>query len=72
MANVIPNINGKNTLLYAPEVKFYSSKIELNDKLQCDKFDDVYFLGDSSGVTHGIIQSAMSGVYAARQIVNKL
>lgn len=72
MANVIPNINGKNTILYAPEVKFYSSKIELNKNLQCDKFEDVYFLGDSSGVTHGIIQSAMSGVYAAQQIVNKL
>ena len=72
MANVIPNINGKNTILYAPEVKFYSSKIELNNNLQCDKFKDVYFLGDSSGVTHGIIQSAMSGVYAAQQIVNKL
>ena len=72
MANVIPNINGKNTVLYAPEVKFYSSKIELNKNLQCDKFSDVYFLGDSSGVTHGIIQSAMSGIYAAQQIVNKL
>lgn len=72
MANVIPNINGKNTLLYAPEVKFYSSKINLNNNLQCDEFDGVYFLGDSSGVTHGIIQSAMSGLYAAEQIINKL
>lgn len=72
MANVIPNINGKNTILYAPEVKFYSSKIDLNQNLQCDKFEGIYFLGDSSGVTHGIIQSAMSGVYAAQQIVNKL
>lgn len=72
MANVIPNINGKNTILYAPEVKFYSSKIDLNNNLQCNEFKDIYFLGDSSGVTHGIIQSAMSGIYAAENIVNSL
>lgn len=72
MANVIPNINGKNTILYAPEVKFYSSKIDLNSSLQCDQFNDIYFLGDSSGVTHGIIQSAMSGMYAAENIVKSL
>ena len=67
--NVIPGINGRDTILYAPEVKFYSSKIELNDKLQNDKFKDVFFIGDSSGVTHGIIQSAMSGIYVADQIL---
>lgn len=72
MANVIPNINGKNTVLYAPEVKFYSSKIDLNNKLQCNEFENIYFLGDSSGVTHGIIQSAMSGAYAAENIIKSM
>lgn len=71
ISNVIPNINGKNTILYAPEVKFYSSKIELNDKLQNDKFDNIFFIGDSSGVTHGIIQSAMSGIYVANQLLGR-
>ena len=71
ISNVIPNINGKDTILYAPEVKFYSSKIELNDKLQNDKFDNVFFIGDSSGVTHGIIQSAMSGIYVANQLLGR-
>ena len=71
ISNVIPNINGKNTILYAPEVKFYSSKIELNDKLQNDKFDNIFFIGDSSGVTHGIIQSAMSGRYVANQLLGR-
>lgn len=71
LANVIPNINGRDTILYAPEVKFYSSKIDLNEKLQNDKFDNVFFIGDSSGVTHGIIQSAMSGIYVADQILGE-
>lgn len=68
--NVIPGINGVNTVLYSPEVKFYSSKIELNKKLQNDMYDNVYFIGDSSGVTHGIMQSAMSGIYVANDILS--
>lgn len=67
---VMPEIWDSDTLIYAPEVKFYSSKIKLNDKLQVKNkgMEDVYFLGDSSGVTHGIIQSCMSGIYTAENI----
>lgn len=68
---VIPGVYSNDTLLYAPEVKFYSSKIILDEKLQVpDREDlkDVYFLGDSSGVTHGIIQACMSGIYTAQNI----
>lgn len=69
--NVMPGMNGVNTILYSPEVKFYSSKIDLNNKLQNNKFDNVYFIGDSSGVTHGIMQSVMSGIYVAEDLKNK-
>lgn len=69
LANVIPGINGVNTILYSPEVKFYSSKVLLNNKLQSDKYSNAYFIGDSSGVTHGIMQSVMSGMYVAEDIL---
>lgn len=62
---VFPGLANSETLLYAPEVKFYSSKICLNQNLQVKGLDDVFFLGDSSGVTHGIIQACMSGIYVA-------
>ena len=68
--NVIPGINGVNTILYSPEVKFYSSKIILNKKLKSYEYDNAYFIGDSSGVTHGIMQSVMSGIYVAEDILN--
>lgn len=66
--NVMPGINGVNTILYSPEVKFYSSKIAVNNNLQNEQFENVYFIGDSSGVTHGIMQSVMSGIYVAEKI----
>lgn len=62
---VIPGIYADDTLIYAPEVKFYSSKIKLDKNLQTPNIKDVCFLGDSSGVTHGIIQACMSGLYVA-------
>lgn len=72
--SVIPEVWDSDTLIYAPEVKFYSSKIKLNKKLQVEnkEFKDVYFLGDSSGVTHGIIQSCMSGIYTAENITESM
>lgn len=69
MSNVIPNLNGPNTILYAPEVKFYSSLIDVNNKLQVEKYPDIYFVGDSSGITHGIMQSSISGLYVADDII---
>lgn len=69
MSNVIPNLNGPNTILYAPEVKFYSSLIDINSKLQVEKYPDIYFVGDSSGITHGIMQSSISGLYVADDII---
>ena len=71
---VIPGVANDDTLLYSPEVKFYSSKIKLNDMLQVPERDDlrdVYFLGDSSGVTHGIIQACMSGIWVANNLNGK-
>lgn len=71
LSNVIPNLNGKDTILYAPEVKFYSALIDVNNKLQIDEYPDIYWLGDSSGITHGIMQSSISGLYASDQILIK-
>lgn len=72
MSNVIPNLNGANTILYAPEVKFYSSLVDVNKNLEVDYLPNIYWLGDSSGITHGIIQSSISGLYTADTIIKKM
>lgn len=69
MSNVIPNLNGPNTILYAPEVKFYSALIDVNNKLQVDGMNSIYYIGDSSGITRGIMQSSISGLYAGDLIL---
>lgn len=64
-----PGIYSKNTLLYGMEVKFYSSKIKVNKKLQTP-IEGLYAIGDGAGITRGLMQSSMSGVIAARSIID--
>lgn len=67
---VVPGVNSRNTLLYGVEVKFYSSRLELNSNLQTE-IENLYAVGDGAGVTRGLIQASVAGTVAARSILNK-
>jgi len=68
---VAPGIYSKYTLLYGVEVKFYSSRLEVNKGLET-KIANLYGAGDGAGITRGLIQASISGVVAARDIAKKL
>ncbi|MHA1212283.1 MAG: NAD(P)/FAD-dependent oxidoreductase [Candidatus Heimdallarchaeota archaeon] len=63
---IMPGIDGPNTLIYAPEIKLYSIRIDLKDNLESKTIENLYFIGDGAGITRGVMQSAMSGVVVAR------
>jgi uncharacterized FAD-dependent dehydrogenase len=65
-----PGVASKHTLLYGVEVKFYSSRLELSDKLET-KIDNLFAVGDGAGVTRGLAQASASGVIAAREIMSR-
>jgi len=67
---VAPGIYSKHTLLYGVEVKFYSSRLELNESLET-KVKNLFTIGDGAGVTRGLIQASASGVIAAREIMRR-
>lgn len=71
LSNVMPNLNGPNTILYAPEVKFYSSLIDVKDNLELKDYQGIYCIGDSSGITHGIMQSSISGLFVANDMLKE-
>lgn len=64
---VIHGVANDSTLLYAPEVKFYSLKLELS-KFMETSIPDIYAIGDGAGVSRGITGAAMSGLLAAEGI----
>ena len=65
---VIPGIASSETLLYAPELKFYSNKVTMDEKLNTS-LKNLHCLGDSSGWTRGLMMASVMGVYMARQLV---
>ena len=65
-----PGINGKDTLLYGIEVKFYSSRLELSECLE-SRLANLFTIGDGAGITRGLVQASASGVVAAREIVRR-
>ncbi|MBP3854457.1 MAG: NAD(P)/FAD-dependent oxidoreductase [Ruminiclostridium sp.] len=68
---IAPGTANYDTLLYGVEVKFYNSKVTVNENLETS-VKGLYALGDGSGVTHSLSQASASGVYAARIIAEEL
>ncbi|MDO9557706.1 MAG: FAD-dependent oxidoreductase [Coriobacteriia bacterium] len=69
MDTLAPGVAGDGTLLYGIEVKFYSSRLELDATLQT-QVAGLYAIGDGAGVTRGLVQSSASGLVAARSVIH--
>lgn len=67
---VVPGIANKETLLYAPELKFYSNKVKMDTDLKTS-LNNLYCLGDSSGWTRGLMMASVMGVYCARKLMEE-
>ena len=68
---IAPGMYSRNTLLYGVEVKFYSSKVTLDDNFET-KVKNLYTIGDGAGITRGLMQASVNGIAVARDIINKL
>lgn len=68
---IIPGVNNDDTLLYGPEIKFFSNEIETDDKFKLDNAD-VYFVGDGAGKAGNIVTAAATGLVAARDILERI
>ena len=67
---IAPGVANEDTLLYGVEVKFYNSKVAVDNHLMT-KVPNMYAIGDGSGVTHSLSQASASGVYVARLLAGK-
>ena len=66
-----PGLYAKNTLLYGVEVKFYSSKVKVENNFET-AIGRLYAIGDGAGITRGLMQASVTGVVVARDIAGKL
>ena len=63
LEEVIPGVANGDNLLYAPEIKFYSNKLDNQH------FENLKFVGDCSGSTRSIIYATAHGWITAEEML---
>ena len=65
--HVVPGFASNETLLYSPELKFYSNRVKMTPELDTN-IKGLYCLGDSSGWTRGLMMASAMGVLMGRRL----
>ena len=67
MDEVVPGFASNETLLYSPELKFYSNCIKMDEHFNTN-IKGLHCLGDSSGWTRGLMMASVMGVLMGREL----
>ncbi len=66
--SVVPGISNDETLLYAPEIKFFATQVKTNNHLET-AIKGMYVAGDGPGVAGNIVSAAATGIIPAKRIL---
>ena len=64
---VVPGFASPETLLYSPELKFYSNRVKMDADFNTN-VEGLHCLGDSSGWTRGLMMASVMGVLMGRKL----
>ena len=67
MDKVVEGFANPENLLYAPEIKFYSNKVAIDNNFETS-IKGLYSIGDGGGMTRGLMMASASGVQMARNL----
>ena len=70
MDEVVPGFASYETLLYSPELKFYSNRVKMDTDFNTS-VKGLHCLGDSSGWTRGLMMASVMGVLMGRVIAKE-
>ncbi|MBQ3104041.1 MAG: FAD-dependent oxidoreductase, partial [Oscillospiraceae bacterium] len=70
MDEVVPGFASYETLLYSPELKFYSNRVKMDTDFNTN-VEGLHCLGDSSGWTRGLMMASVMGVLMGRKIAEE-
>ena len=68
--HVVPGFASYETLLYSPELKFYSNRVKMDTDFNTS-ISGLHCLGDSSGWTRGLMMASVMGVLMGRKLIEK-
>ena len=69
MDKVVEGFADPNNLLYGPEIKFYSNKVDIDKNFETS-VSGLYSIGDGGGLTRGLMMASCSGVHLARVLAD--
>jgi len=70
MDYVVPGFAAYETLLYSPELKFYSNRVRMDADFNTS-LKGLHCLGDSSGWTRGLMMASIMGVLMGRRLAQE-
>lgn len=70
MDEVVPGFASNETLLYSPELKFYSNRVKMDENFNTN-IPGLHCLGDSSGWTRGLMMASVMGVLMGRVLAEE-
>ena len=65
---VVEGFAHPDNLLYGPEIKFYSNKIDIDNNFETS-IKGLYSIGDGGGLTRGLMMASVMGVLMGRKLV---
>jgi uncharacterized FAD-dependent dehydrogenase len=68
--HVVPGFASTETLLYSPELKFYSNRVSMDTDFNTS-VKGLHCLGDSSGWTRGLMMASVMGVLMGRKLAEE-
>ncbi len=69
--SVIPGVSNEETLLYAPEIKFFATQVETDNHLETT-VQGLFVAGDGPGVSGNIVAAAATGLIPAKRIAARV
>lgn len=67
---VVPGFASDETLLYAPELKFYSNRIKMDERFDTN-IAHLHCLGDASGWTRGLMMASVMGYLMGHRLAEE-
>ncbi len=68
---VVPGVSNDETLLYAPEIKFFATQVETDRHLET-AVKGMYVAGDGPGVAGNIVSASATGLIPAKAIIARI
>ncbi len=68
---VVPGVANDETMLYAPEIKFFATQVETDDNLET-AIKGLFMAGDGPGVAGNIVSATATALIPAKEIISRI